>query len=88
MNRKKISTIFLLCGMFFNPFGYDALFKMILDSTGSYWVTVSIFYCLAVSCFGLYFIFSGTNPIKLVVSTGRKYSQIIKSTFRCQKKNP
>ena len=33
-----------MLGMFFLPLGYDFLFKFLLDCTGSYIVTDSIFY--------------------------------------------
>ncbi len=52
-----------MLGMFFNPFGFDVLFKMAMDATGSYWKATGIFYCVAGLFFGLYFYFSGTNPI-------------------------
>lgn len=53
--------------MFFNPFGFDVLFKMALDATGSYWKATGIFYCVAGLFFGLYFYFSQTNPIFAVI---------------------
>ena len=40
---------------FFNPLGFDALFKAVLDWTGSYWTTDLIFYLTSASLFGLYF---------------------------------
>lgn len=57
-----------MLAMFFNPFGFDVLFKMALDFTGSYWKATGIFYCLAGVFFGLYFYFSGNNPIKVIVN--------------------
>lgn len=71
-NRGKVATLCLMAGMFFNPFGYDALFKIALDSTGSYWTTVCIFYLVAACFFGLYFYLSGVNPIMRVWSFARK----------------
>lgn len=65
MNKEKKNKVAILCltlGMFFNPFGYDVLFKMVQDLTGDYWTTVRVFYCLAGLFFGLYFYYSGTNP--------------------------
>jgi hypothetical protein len=55
---KRLSTICLMLAMFFNPFGFDALFKMTMDLTGSYWITDVIFYCIAGLFFGLYFFFN------------------------------
>jgi hypothetical protein len=55
---KKLSTICLMLAMFFNPFGFDALFKMTMNWTNSYWITDVIFYCIAALFFGLYFLFN------------------------------
>jgi hypothetical protein len=63
MNRKKLSTIFLILGMFFNPFGFDAIQLLLIKLTGSYGKANLVLYCLAASCFGLYFLFSGNNPV-------------------------
>ena len=53
-----------MMGMFFNPFGFDAIQIMLIKLTGSYYGANLVLYCLAVSCFGFYFLFSGNNPIK------------------------
>lgn len=54
---KKIdrSTVFLIFATFFNPFGFDAAFKLVMELTGSYWITDGIFYCLSGCFFGLYY---------------------------------
>jgi len=55
MTVKQLHTIKEMClmlAMFFLPFGYDALFKFIMDITGSYWAADIIFYCTS----GLFFI--------------------------------
>lgn len=64
MTKQKLATIFLMMGMFFNPFGFDAIQIMLIKLTGSYYGANLVLYCLAVSCFGFYFLFSGNNPIK------------------------
>ena len=46
----------LMLAMFFLPFGYDTLFKLIMDLTGSYWVADIIFYSIS-GCFWLCYIF-------------------------------
>jgi len=46
----------LLLAMFFLPFGYDFLFKLIMDATGSYWAADITFYFLS-GCFWLSFIY-------------------------------
>lgn len=60
---KKIVTNFcLILGTFFNPFGFDVLFAMVMNWTGSYWATVFIFYFLSALFFGLYFLLSDKKP--------------------------
>lgn len=44
-----------MLAMFFLPFGYDALFKLIMDFSGSYWVADAIFYSIS-GCFWLSYI--------------------------------
>lgn len=48
-----------MLAMFFLPFGYDALFKFIMDITGSYWVADIVFYSISASFFILYFLLKG-----------------------------
>jgi len=45
----------LMLAMFFLPFGYDALFKLIMDWSGSYWVADIVFYSIS-GCFWLSYI--------------------------------
>jgi hypothetical protein len=65
-NKKKLATVFLMIGMFLNPLGFDAVQLMLIDLTGSYWSANLAMYCLAALFFGLYFLYSGNNPIKEV----------------------
>jgi hypothetical protein len=37
----------LMLAMFFLPLGYDALFKLIMDVTGSYWAADIVFYSIS-----------------------------------------
>jgi hypothetical protein len=46
----------LMLAMFFLPFGYDALFKLLMEVTGSYWAADLIFYLIS-GCFWLSYIF-------------------------------
>jgi hypothetical protein len=46
----------LMLAMFFLPFGYDALFKLIMDITGSYWIADIVFYSISASFFISYFL--------------------------------
>jgi len=54
VDKEKLATLVLMIAMFFNPFGFDALFKIVMDMTGSYWITDIIFYCVSGLFFGLY----------------------------------
>jgi len=66
LSREKTATLFLFLGTFFNPLGYDALLKWLMDTTGSYWFSISIFYLLSLSCFISYFALAKINPFKLI----------------------
>lgn len=65
LNREKLATFFIFLGTFFNPLGYDALLKLLIDMTGSYWFSISIFYLLSALCYTLYFFLAKINPLKL-----------------------
>lgn len=54
---KNVATACLMLAMFFNPLGFDALFKLVMDWTGSYWTTDLLFYGVSLSFAGLYFFF-------------------------------
>lgn len=41
-----------MLAMFFLPFGYDALFAIIMQLTGSYWAADAVFYGIS----GLFFL--------------------------------
>ena len=56
--RENLAKIFLVLGTFFNPLGFDAAFAFTTKLTGSYVVTDLIFYGVALSFFGLYFLLS------------------------------
>jgi hypothetical protein len=57
LNLEITAHFFLMVAMFFNPFGFDVLFAMVMKWTNSYWITDLIFYCLSGLSFGLYFLF-------------------------------
>jgi len=59
--RKHIprpSTLALIGATFFNPLGFDALFALVTQWTGSYLVTDILFYCASILLFCVYFILS------------------------------
>jgi hypothetical protein len=58
-------TVLLMLATFFNPFGFDALFALIMKWTGSYWITDVIFYCLSGLFFGLYFLWHKRAKTKI-----------------------
>lgn len=62
--NQKLATVFLMIAMFLNPLGFDAIQMILIDLTESYWSANLVMYCLAVFFFGLYFFYSGNNPIK------------------------
>ena len=65
LKREKLATLSLFLGTFFNPMGYDAALKFLIDMTGSYWFSISIFYLISLSFFILYFFFAKINPLNL-----------------------
>jgi hypothetical protein len=66
--RKNLAIPILMLATFFNPLGFDVLFKMTLDLTKDYWLTTGIFYLVSASFFGLYFWLSGKKPITYLIS--------------------
>ena len=67
----------LIIATFFNPLGFDAMFAMIMNWTGSYWITDLIFYCLSASFFGLYFWLQPSSKRGLI-NLKRKIKNFIK----------
>jgi hypothetical protein len=56
--KESKKDIALMMAMFFLPFGYDALFALIMKVTGSYWGADLVFYFISTFFFTLYFYFS------------------------------
>jgi len=54
---NNVSTACLMIAVFLNPLGFDALFKAVMDMTGSYWLTDLIFYGGALLFLGFYLLF-------------------------------
>jgi len=48
----------LILATFFNPLGFDALFALVMEWTGSYLITDLIFYSMSIFFFSLYYILS------------------------------
>ena len=53
-----------MLGTFFLPFGYDFLFKYLMDYTGSYELADSIFYGISTIFFIIHFSITKTNPVE------------------------
>lgn len=56
LKHTHARNILLMLAMFFNPFGFDALFALVMEWTGSYWTTDLVFYAVSAAFFGLYFL--------------------------------
>lgn len=65
-NKQKLATLCLMTAFFVNPLGFDAVQLSLIELTGSLLRANFFMYCLAALFFGLYFIFSGNNPIREV----------------------
>ena len=55
--QDNLSQIFLMLGLFFNPFGFDAVQYSLILLTGSLWKANFVLYCIAGVFFGLYIYF-------------------------------
>lgn len=53
--REKLKPVVLIFATFFNPFGFDALFALVMRWTGSYWETDLVFYFISACFFGWYY---------------------------------
>lgn len=74
-------NIFLMLGLFINPFGYDSLFAWTMKETGSFMAADIIFYGIAISFFIAYFYFSKINPIKYVIYIFKSFNMKVRSLF-------
>ncbi len=75
-----MATIALILCMFFNPLGFDVLFKAVMELTNSYWITDLIFYLTSLLFLGLYFYLSKINPFENLKSK-------IKTKYEDEEKN-
>jgi len=66
MKKKNMESLFLILGTFFNPLGYDALLKWVMNMTGSYWFSILIFYLISLFCFIIYFFLAKINPFSIL----------------------
>jgi hypothetical protein len=55
---KALREASLMLAMFFLPFGYDFLFKLIMEVSGSFWVADLIFYGISGFFFASYILLS------------------------------
>jgi hypothetical protein len=61
--KQRRNAIVLMLATFFNPLGFDALFKWVMDMTGSYWITDVIFYLTSAALFILYYYLSKKDKL-------------------------
>ena len=64
--KQRLATLFLMVAMFLNPMGFDVVQLTLIHLTGSLFGANLVMYCLAAFFFGLYFYFSGNNPVKVI----------------------
>ena len=81
MRKQKLATLCLMIALFLNPFGFDAIQLSLIQLTGSLLRANFVMYCLAAFFFGLYFYFSGNNPVREIRDIVRN------SYFRLTKKD-
>jgi hypothetical protein len=62
LRHTTTRNILLMLAMFFNPFGFDALFALVMECTGSYWTTDIVFYGVSGLFFGLYYLHTKYYP--------------------------
>jgi len=80
-NRKKIGIFCLMMGMFFCPIGFDAATAVVMEWTGDYWTTMSIFYLLSALFFGLYFFVSKINVFKYIKNRFNSLKSFLRNIF-------
>lgn len=81
--KQRLATLCLMLGMFYSPAGFDVIQYMLIRLTGSLFGANLVLYCLSALHFGLYFIFSGNNPIREIRDiTLSIYNDKIKHYFR------
>lgn len=72
---EMLKTSFLMLAMFFNPFGFDILFKIVLDWTGSFWKTDIIFYSISILFFLFYvYLNSKSKSYESTISEEREFN--------------
>ena len=75
LSKDKLKSDYLmLCGMFFQPLGFDILLGITYHLVGSYWLAIKIFYVISACFFSAYFYLSGHNPIDAAKNYIRRVS--------------
>lgn len=62
----KLGNLLLTLALFFNPFGYDIVVKLITILTCDYWITIIFMYILSISFFLVYLLLYGINIFKKI----------------------
>ena len=80
--RERLGTISLALCVFFLPLGYDLVFWMVQELTGSYGLTTFLFYVLSAVFFGFYIYLHKKNPISHTKDKVKEKKDQIKSKFK------
>lgn len=75
VSRKHIATLALMMAMFLNPLGFDIAVAMVMSWTGSYWITMAIFYLASAICFGVYFGLAHSSPRNILKQIRNKFGR-------------
>lgn len=66
-NKEKIATLCLMAGMFFNPFGFDAVLLTAMKLTNGYWNAIILLYCLVALFAILYYFYRKNSYLMLAL---------------------
>ena len=67
LTKEKIATLCLMAGMFFNPFGFDAVLLTAIKLTNGYWNAIVLLYCLVALFAILYYFYRKNSYLMLAL---------------------
>jgi len=67
LTKEKIATLCLMAGMFFNPFGFDAVLLTAIKLTSGYWNAIILLYCLVALFATLYYFYRKNSYLMLAL---------------------
>ena len=65
--KEKIATLCLMLGMFFNPFGFDAVLLVAMKLMGGYWNGIILLYCFVALFAILYYFYRKNSYLMLAL---------------------